>query len=98
MEQRIVDPFAVNLGGRPRPQFLRQTAVEGMGPLAVWQTFLGHEPTHARLRGGDINVTSGEQVGESDPLLRRIRMEGEMCPDNLQIIGGSESLNTPGTE
>ena len=83
MEQRIVDPLAVNLCGRPGPQFLRQAAVEGVRPLTVWQTLLGHEPTHTRLRGGDIHVTSGEQVCERDPLLRRVRVEGEMRPDNL---------------
>ena len=98
MEQRIVDPFAINLRGRPRPQFLRQTAVEGVRPLTVWQAFLGHEPTHARLHGGDIHVTSGEQVCERNPILRCVRVEGEMRPDNLQIIGGSESLNTSRTE
>jgi len=98
MEQRIVDPFAINLRGRPRPQFLRQTAVEGVRPLTVWQAFLGHEPTHARLRGGDINITASKQIFERNPLLRRVRMEGEMRPDNLQIIGGPESLNTSRTE
>ena len=98
MEQRIVDPLAVNLRGRPRPQFLCQTAVEGVCPLTVWQTLLDHKPTHTRLRGGDINITAGKQVFESNPLLRRVRMEGEMRPDNLQIIGGPESLNTSRTE
>jgi hypothetical protein len=98
MEQRIVDPLAINLRGRPRPQFLRQTAVEGVRPLTVWQTFLGHEPTHARLCGGDINITAGKQVFERNALLRRVRVEGEMRPDNLQIIGGPESLNTSRTE
>ena len=93
-----MDPLTVNVCRRPGPQFLRQTAVEGVRPLTVWQTLLGHEPTHARLRGGDIHVTSGEQVCECDPLLRCVRVEGEMRPDNLQIIGGPESFNTSRTE
>ena len=98
MEQRIVDPLAVNLCGRPCPQFLRLAAVESVRPLPVWQTFLSHESTHARLRGGDIHVTSGEQIFETDALLRRVRVEGKMRPDNLQIVGGPESLNTSRTE
>ena len=95
---RLVDPLAVNLCGRPCPQFLRQAAVEGVRPLTVWQTFLCHEPTHARLRSGDIRVTSGEQVCESNALLWRVRVEGKMRPDNLHIVGGPESLNTSRTE
>src|SRR5262249_40975223 len=98
MEQRIVDPLTVNLRRRPRPQFLRQTAVEGVRPLTVWQTLLGHEPAYARLRGSDINITAGEQVFERNSLLRCVRMEGEMRPDNLQIVFSPESLNMSRTE
>src|SRR4029450_12749035 len=98
MKQRVVDPLTINRRSCPRPQFLRQTTVEGVRPLTVWQTLLGHEPTHARLRGGDINITAGGQGLERNALLRGVRMEGEMRPDNLQIIGGPESLNTSRTE
>jgi hypothetical protein len=98
MKQRVVDPLTINLRSCPRPQFLRQTTVEGVRPLTVWQTLLGHKPTHARLRGGDINVTAGEQVCKSNALLWCIRVEGEMRPNDLQIIGGPESLNTSRTE
>src|SRR5437588_316304 len=82
---------------RPRPQFLRQTAVEGVRPLTVWQALLGHEPTHACLHGSNISIAASEQVCENNALLRRVRMEGEMRPDKLQIIGSSESLNTSRT-
>ena len=88
----------IGLRAGPGSELLGQTAVVGVCALAVWQALLGHEPTHARLHGGTVYVTTGEQRFQSNALLRRVRMEGEMRPYELQIISGPKSLNTTRTE
>src|SRR5262249_24690387 len=98
LKQRLVDAGAVGLCAGPGAEFLSQTAVVRVRALAVWQPLLGHKPTHARLHSGTVYVAAGEQRFQRDALLRRVRMQGEMRPDELQIIGGPKSLNTPRTE
>jgi hypothetical protein len=76
---------ATLLGISPFTQLLRQTAVIGMGPLAIGQAFCIHKAFHPGLPRCKLVRRGAKQLLERHTRGRCLRMQGEMHQPHIDI-------------
>ena len=77
--------LAAGLGISPFAQFLGQTAVVGMGAVAIGQILSVHQLFHADVHGIQVRIPAREEFRQATAFLWSFRMQGEMYPLRLNI-------------
>ncbi len=96
--KRVMQGVAALLRIRPNAEFLRQTAVVGVCPLAIGKPFGVHQAFHALIHGIDVDTAAGEELLQRLPFGRRLGVQREMNPLHLDVERLFQFLNTPGAE
>ena len=82
----------------PFRELLGAATVVGHRPLTVGETFLEHETRHAGFRRLNVDVATGEELLETPPLLRGVRMQRKLRELHVEAITASQSFRTDRTE
>jgi hypothetical protein len=69
-----------------------------VSPVAIRQSFFGHQRSHPLLSARDVDVSAGKEPFQREAFVGSFRMQREVPKSDVDIVSSFESFNTDRTE